>query len=148
VDDLDRELLNILQAEFPLETRPYRVLAERLGTTEPDVVTRVNRLVRAGIIRKIGPIFDTRTLGYTSMLAAMRVPRDRLAEVAAIVSSFPEVTHNYGRHHEYNLWFTLVCRDSQEIERVISEIRARTGGADVHLLPAERMFKIGVSFEF
>jgi len=148
VDDLDRRLLNIIQTDFPITPRPYRVLGERLGITEVEALDRVRRLKESGIIRRIGPSFDTRKLGHASILAAARVPAERLDEVAGVISSFPEVTHNYGREAEYNLWFTLVCRNAEQIERTLEEIKSRTGISDIHALPSERVFKVRVNFEF
>lgn len=147
MDELDKRLLNVIQADFPIAPRPYRVLGERLGISEDEALSRTRALAESGVIRRIGPSFDSRKLGHTSTLVAARVPDDRLREVADIVSSFPQVTHNYGRDHEYNLWFTLICRDDPEIERVVSEIEARTGVSDLRVLPAERMFKVKVRFE-
>jgi DNA-binding Lrp family transcriptional regulator len=148
MDELDKRLLNTVQADFPISPRPYRVLGERLDITEEEALSRTRTLVESGIIRRIGPSFDSRKLGHVSTLVAAKVPGERLREVADIVSSFPQVTHNYGRNHEYNLWFTLICRDAAEMERVVSEIRARAGVSDMRVLPAERMFKVRVSFEF
>jgi DNA-binding Lrp family transcriptional regulator len=148
MDELDRRLLNTIQSDFPITSRPYAVLGEMLGVSEDDALARTKKLARSGVIRRIGPAFDTRKLGHTSTLVAAKVPPDRLAEVAEIVSSFPQVTHNYGRDHEFNLWFTLVCRNEAEMERVVNEIKARTGASDMHALPAERMFKLRVEFEF
>ena len=148
MDDLDRDLLNTIQTDFPLDPRPYRVLGERLGIPEAEALARVQALAESGVIRRIGPSFDSRKLGHVSTLVAMKVPPDRLDEVAALISSYPQVTHNYGREHEYNLWFTLVCPSRGEIDRIASEISERTGIGDLHLLPAERMFKIRVEFEF
>jgi len=148
MDALDRELLNIIQTDFPLDPTPYRTLGERLGIPESETLARVRGLVESGVIRRIGPSFDARRLGYVSTLVAMKVPSQRLDEVAELVGSYREVTHNYGRDHEYNLWFTLVCPGQAEIERIAGEIKSRTGITDLHLLPAERMFKIRVDFEF
>lgn len=148
MDELDKGLLNIIQTDFPISPSPYQVLGERLGIGEDEALARVRALVESGVIRKIGPSFDTRKLGHVSTLVAAKVPAERLEEVAGIVSSFPQVTHNYGRDFEYNLWFTLICRDIAEMERVLEEIKARTGVSDMHELPAKRMFKIKVEFEF
>lgn len=147
MDDVDRKLLNIIQTDFPVVSRPYEVLAESLGITEEEALKRVRRLVESGVIRRIGPSFDTRRLGHVSVLVAAQIPSERLEEVAKVVSSYPHVTHNYGREHRYNLWFTLVCRDEGEVRRILDEIERRTGIGDMRVLPAERMFKIRVSFE-
>ncbi len=77
---------------------------------------------------------------------AARVPPERLAEVAAVVSEAPAVTHNYGRRHSYNLWFTLTAESEAEIERILAGLRARTGIAEFHSLPALAMYKIQATF--
>jgi len=148
LDYLDRQLLNIIQVDFPIASRPYQILGERLGISESEVLERVHRLFETGIIRKIGPSFDTRRLGHVSILVAARVPEERVDEVAHIISSYPQVTHNYGRESEYNLWFTLICRDEGEMNDILESIKSRTGISEMHMLPAERTFKIKVEFEF
>lgn len=146
VDDLDRKLLNIVQADFPMDSRPYRTLGMRLGVSEEEIFSRLRTLVESGVVRRIGPVFDSGRLGYKSVLVAAKVPEDQLSEVAAAVSTFPQVTHNYSREHEYNLWFTLVCRGGDEIARVVQKIESEHG-LNLRILPAERVFKIRVNFE-
>src|ERR1700716_4710137 len=66
LQDADRELLNAVQWDFPLEPRPYAVLAERLGSEEAEVRARVARVKELGGLRQLSAIFDTRALGYGS----------------------------------------------------------------------------------
>ncbi|MBA3840304.1 MAG: Lrp/AsnC family transcriptional regulator, partial [Thermoleophilaceae bacterium] len=73
LDELDRRLLNLLQGRFPLEPRPFLRVAELAETDEDDVLRRTQRLVDERIIRQVTPIFDTRVLGYSSMLVAAKV---------------------------------------------------------------------------
>jgi siroheme decarboxylase len=148
LDETDGRLLNIIQTEFPLCSRPYVALGEQLGISEGEALSRVRALVDGGVVRKVGPTFDSRKLGHSSVLVAARVPADRLEKVAEIVSSYKEVTHNYARDFEYNLWFTLVCSSPASLEATLDRIKAETGIADMHQLPAERMFKIRVEFGF
>src|SRR3954453_1597285 len=107
LDDVDRELLNALQWDFPVVARPFEVLAERLGISEPDVRARVQCVKDSGVLRQLSAIFDTRALGYSSALVAARVDGDRVDGAAAIISEHPGVSHNYKRNHSYNLWYTL-----------------------------------------
>ncbi len=148
MDDIDRRLLNTIQSDFPINERPYDVLGERLGMSPDEALSRVRALVDAGIIRKLGPSFDTRRLGHVSALVAAKVRPDRLQEAARIVSEYPEVTHNYGRDFEYNLWFTLVCESDGRLDALIEEIKSKAGILSIHKLPAQRVFKIKVDFEF
>jgi DNA-binding Lrp family transcriptional regulator len=148
MDQTDRQLLNIAQSDFPVSPRPYEALGERLGISEEEALRRVRALVESGVIRRIGPSFDSSKLGHVSTLVAATVPKERLEEVAGIVSSFPEVTHNYGREFDYNLWFTLICESESRLQTVLEEIKSRTAISDMRSLPAERTFKIRVEFEF
>ena len=148
MDDLDKKLLTIIQTGFPIASHPYRVLAQQLDITEDEALDRVRNLVDTGIIRKIGPTFEISKLGYASALVAAKVSPDRLAEVANTISELPAVTHNYQRDFQYNLWFTLICPSMEQLDFTVHEIKGLTGVSDMHALPAERVFKIRVNFEF
>lgn len=147
IDNLDRELLNIVQSGLPVAEEPYRELAESLGTTEEDVLARLKRFTEVGTIRRLGGIFDSRRLGYTGTLCAMKVPREKIGAVAEVVNGYPGVTHNYLRNHEYNMWFTLLAQEKKEIDRVLDEIKNRAGIHDLISLPAVKLFKIKVNFD-
>lgn len=147
MDNLDRQILDTIQSRFPITKEPFRELAGSLEISESEVISRIKRLKKEGIIRRLGAIFDSKKLGYASTLVAMRVPEDRLEEVAKAINEFPGVTHNYARDHAYNLWFTLVARSAEEIERILEKIKRRTGVTDVLSLPAIKLFKIGVELD-
>ena len=126
----------------------YRVAAGSLGFScdEQEILRRVNRLRSDGVIRRLGAVFDSRSLGYASTLVAGRVPPERLDEVAATVSQLPGVTHNYRREHARNLWFTLTARSEREISEILDDLRRRTGIASFDSLPALAVYKIRVNF--
>ncbi len=147
LDSLDRRLLNLIQARFPITPEPYRELAEALGASEEEILGRLERLVADGVIRRLGPIFDSRKLGYCSTLVALKVPSERVEEVAAVVNSFPGVTHNYLRDDRYNMWFTLLEETPARLEATLKEIKRRTGITEILNLPAARIFKLRVNFD-
>jgi len=147
LDAMDRELLNVVQSGLPVVAEPYKELARSLGTSEEDILARLGRLIESGTIRRLGGIFDSRRLGYTGTLCAMKVPPERIAGVAEIINGYPGITHNYLRSHEYNLWFTLLAPDHEDLDRVLAEVRERSGVDDLISLPAVRLFKIRVNFE-
>src|SRR5262249_36140679 len=107
LDDVDRELLNAVQWDFPLVARPFADLGERLGMSEPEVRERVQRVKDAGVLRQLSAIFDTRALGYNSALVAAKVDADTIDDAAAAINEHPGISHNYKRNHEYNLWYTV-----------------------------------------
>lgn len=150
LNKVDRELLQILQDDFPIERRPWAEIAMRLGITEDGVLTRVKRLFDDGIIRKLRAVLNTQKLGIcSSTLIAMKVPAEKMEEVVSIVNEYESVTHNYRREHDYNLWFTVTTR-SEDLKSTVEEIKRRTGipGSDILDLPTTRVFKIDVRFKF
>ena len=147
LDELDRLIVNEIQSNFPIESRPYRVLAEKLQCSEDEVLQRVQDLKDKEIIRRIGANCNSRKLGYTSTLCAAKVPPHLMERFVQLVNSYTEVTHNYRRKHEYNIWFTLIAPSGDEINRIVTEISELTGVSEILSLPAERLFKIQVEFE-
>jgi DNA-binding Lrp family transcriptional regulator len=147
LDDINRKLLNLLQWEFPLVVRPWRVLGEKLGLPESDVLARLFALRKGGVIRQIGAIFDTRRLGYTSALVAVRTEPTQLDDVARALNRHPGVSHNYQREHEYNLWFTIAVPPGTGLEDEVTRITALPGVQQVRLLPTIKLFKIGVKLD-
>jgi len=146
LDAVDRALLERLQAPMPLVPQPFAALGQDLDLAESEVLARTRRLKAAGLIRQIGPIFDTRRLGYESTLVAFHVPEAALEEVAGRVSAHPGVSHNYARPHHYNLWFTLAVPPGEDLVTEIDRLARQTGVDDWLNLPALRVFKIKTHF--
>lgn len=148
MDSMDRALLNAIQDRFPIAIQPYQILGEVVGTTEADAFIRIQRLRQDGIIRRLGGVFDSRSLGYYSTLCAAKVPEEKIPTLAKLLNEIPGVTHNYIRNHEYNLWFTLIARSKEIAETILQTIREVAEVPNVFSLPAIRLFKIKVSFDF
>lgn len=148
MDTIDKRILNLIQNDFPIQEKPFAVLGDKTGLSEGEAIHRIKELKKRGIIRRIGAIFDSRSLGYSSTLVAMRVPSPRMEEVAALVSRYPNVTHNYERDGEYNLWFTLIAESEERIRQIMGEIVGASGIQDILNLPAKNIFKIQVDFSF
>jgi DNA-binding Lrp family transcriptional regulator len=147
LDDLDRELLNAVQWDFPLEARPFAVLAERLGISEPEVRARVAKVKETGVLRQLSAIFDTRALGYSSALVAAKVDPDHIDEAAAVISEHPGVSHNYKRNHDYNLWYTVAVPPGDSIAEHIDVLHRESGSRITRTLPTIKLYKIGVKLD-
>lgn len=145
MDTTDKRILDLIQSDFPLVSRPYADIGARLGLTEDEVLRRVRTMRENGVIRRIGANFHSRMLGWKSTLCAASVPEEHLDEFVEVVNTYPGVTHNYLRKHTYNVWFTYIGPSWEDIERDIREISRRTG-IKVLNLPAQQMFKIKVDF--
>jgi DNA-binding Lrp family transcriptional regulator len=147
MDKIDKKILNILQTRFPIVPEPFDAVGAELGISGDEVIERVRRLKEKGIIRRIGAVFESRALGFTSTLCAARVPEEKVRAFADVVNSYPGVTHNYRRSNEYNVWFTFIASDRDALEKALDEIRKKTGVTDILSLKAVRTFKINATFE-
>ena len=147
IDDFDRAILNRIQSDFPIAPRPYRVIAEKLGLAEDEVVRRVLRLKKAGIIRRIGGNFTPDKLGFVSTLCAASVPEDKISRFAEVVNRYPGVTHNYRRDNSFNIWFTFIAPTMDEINANLKQIAEETGVTEILNLPATKVFKIRAEFK-
>lgn len=145
LDDIDRKLINLIQAEFPISKNPFAEIAQTIGATEEIVLVKLERLKEKGIIRRIGPIINTRGIGGTNTLAAVKVPAHRIEQAAAVINRYDEVSHNYLRNEEYNIWFTVSAPTRERLDQILNEIQTEL---DCPLLdlPTIRQFKIQVNF--
>ncbi|MEW8509164.1 MAG: Lrp/AsnC family transcriptional regulator [Candidatus Thiodiazotropha sp.] len=144
LNPLERRLLNDFQDGFPLTPRPFLTIAERVGSTESEVMTTIHNLQSQRLISRVGPVFRPNRVG-ASTLAAMEVPAERLEQVADMVSSYAEVNHNYEREHSLNLWFVVTAEDRVSLNRVLKEIE-RKSGLEVIDLPMVEDFYINLGF--
>ena len=145
--DFDKRLLNILQGNLPLCSRPFSRLGEMLDTSEEHVLRRLNELKREGYLRRIGTFFNSEQLGYHGTLIALRVAEGHLADVAQAVNRYVGATHNYEREGDYNLWFTLLTPSRTAEEKILAEVAALPGVEGLMSLKANHRYKINVQFK-
>ena len=141
LDYLDRQIINTLQRGFPVTERPYQDVAEVLGTSESELLSRLQILLDENYLTRFGPMYQVEKLGGTFTLAAMKVPMERFGSVSEYVNSFYEVAHNYQRDHEFNMWFVIATEKKEEIDNVIERIETLTG-IKVYNMPKQQEFFI------
>jgi DNA-binding Lrp family transcriptional regulator len=149
LDELDKKLLNLMQGRFPLEPRPYESVARAAEVSEDEVLRRVQHLIDERIIRQVTPIFDTRALGYSSMLVAAKVDPENPHRAAKVINAHPGVSHNYLRNHEFNLWFTIATEPDSKLglQGTLEALAEEAGATSVRELPTLKMFKIRMDLE-
>ncbi|HWE59119.1 MAG TPA: AsnC family transcriptional regulator [Solirubrobacteraceae bacterium] len=149
LDDLDKRLLNLMQGSFPIAPRPYQHVASEAGITEDEVMARVQHLLDERIIRQVTPIFDTRALGYSSMLVAAKVDPENPWRAANVINEHPGVSHNYLRNHEFNIWFTIATEPDSPVglEQTLMRLGELAGAESIRQLPTLKLFKIRMDLE-
>ena len=149
LDDVDRKLLNLLQGSFPIAPRPFARVGEAAGIPEDEVLARTGRLIGDRIIRQVTPIFDTRALGYRSMLVAAKVDPEHPHRAATVINAHPGVSHNYLRNHDFNLWFTIAVEPDSRVglDGTLQALAEEAGASSMRQLPTLRLFKIRMDLE-
>lgn len=147
LDTTDKTIINRIQTDFPIDARPYRVIAEELGLTEAHVIERVQAMKDQGIIRRIGGNLVPHKVGFVSTLCAAKVPEDKIDAFAQVVNRYTGVTHNYQRDNEFNIWFTFIAPSREEIASNLTQIATETGVDTILNLPATKVFKIRAKFD-
>ena len=150
IDDVDRAILEAIQRDFPVCRRPYATLSRKLGLAEDKVYRRVAALRERGVIRRLGPLFDSRKLGFRGLLVAAQVASDAVERVAQALQDCDEVTHNYLRTGGFNVWFTVTVPEGDDperiLERILERVRACEGVSTVRMFPSVRVFKLNAAF--
>ena len=147
IDDTNKAILNKIQLDFPIDARPYRVLAQQLGLTEEGLMDRICKMKEKSLIRRIGGNFSPDRLGYFSTLCAAKVADEKIDLFTHTVNAYPGVTHNYMREHAFNIWFTFIAPSRELIKTRLDDISRKTGVHPILNLPATRVFKISANFK-
>ncbi|BCG63616.1 MAG: siroheme decarboxylase [Methyloprofundus sp.] len=146
MDAIDRDIINTLQAGFPICPSPYKQVAQGLNISEPELLTRLQGLLDSGFLSRFGPLFHAEQMGGALTLAAVKVPEQDFENIADTINAFPEVAHNYARSHELNMWFVLATENPAQIEQTIVKIEQQTG-LQVYNMPKIHEYFVGLKLE-
>ncbi|MBI2831589.1 MAG: Lrp/AsnC family transcriptional regulator [Chloroflexi bacterium] len=147
LDSIDRKLVSLVQAEFPLVEEPYANLGKQLGINGDEVIRRLASLKAEGLIRQIGPVLDARSLGYQSTLVAMSVKRENLESAEEIIAKHPAVSHGYEREHYFNIWITFAAPPGADMQTELKKLTSNIQTEAVVSLPATKLYKINAHFD-
>ena len=147
LDNTDKEILKILQDNVPLVSRPFLEVAEKLETNEEEVIRRIKKMMREGIVRRFSASIRHRKLGIlANPLVAWKVPKERVEEVGKKLASFEEVTHCYERaiipgKWEYNVYTMIHGYDKKSVEKIVKKLSCAVGIKDYELFYSSKEFK-------
>jgi DNA-binding Lrp family transcriptional regulator len=143
MDSIDASIVNCLQDGLPVCPRPFDDVAESLGLSVDELLSRVQRLLDDRVLTRFGPMYNAESMGGALSLCAMQVPADRYDDVAGQVNAFTEVAHNYERDHLLNMWFVIATELPEQADAVITKIEQATG-CRVYDMPKQEEFYIGL----
>jgi len=146
LNQLDKRILNRLQDGIPFVERPWEIIARELGIKEDLLIRRIAFFKKKGIIRRISAVFSPRKINFMSTLVAVKTAPGSIGKIAKKINSYPEVTHNYKRAGEYNIWFTLIAGKRERIARIISQLKQNKNIERISEFPVKKLFKINVKF--
>ncbi len=146
LSDKDKEIIKVLQEDFPLCEEPYKILAAKVGISEEEFLQRVQKLVDEKKIRKMGAVLRHREAGFkANALCAWNVPPENLDDVAKIMTANPAVSHCYDRttapNWNYNLYTMIHAKSREECENIIAELSAQTGIKDFQIMYSKKEWK-------
>ncbi len=147
LDDTDKKIIRILQDNFPLTSRPYLEAAKKLGISEEEVIKRIKRLKKLGIVRRISANVRHRLIGIkANAMVAWKVPEEKVEEVGKMLASFSEVTHCYERETvkgvwDYNIFTMIHGYTKDEVEEIVRKISEKIGIKDYIMLYSVKEYK-------
>lgn len=146
MDEADKQIVNCLQGNFPIDDSPYQIIAEQLNMSEDDLLSRLKKLLDNKVLTRFGPMYDIQKLGGSFSLCAIQVPEERFTEVTEMVNAFSEVAHNYKRDHRFNMWYVLATESLAQIAQCNQLIEQKTG-LKVYNMPKTQEFFVGLHFK-
>lgn len=142
-DDIDKRLFSYIQADFPLSREPFSALGSRLGISGGEVIDRIERFKKEGVVRQIGPVLEARRLGRYTTLVAMKVAEEGLDRAAEAIRRHPGISHGYQRDHDFNIWFTLSSPSAAVMRTELNKLAAAMEAEAAVELPVLKLYKIG-----
>jgi siroheme decarboxylase len=146
LSDLEKRVIASIQDDLPVTERPYRLIAERLGIPENQLLAILRDLCDRGVIRRFGATLRHQKSGFAAnAMGAWRVPETRITEVGEIMAASPSVSHCYRRnpnaHWPYNLYTMIHAGDRETCQAIAEDLSRQTGISDYILLFSRRELK-------
>lgn len=104
----DGKIIEFLQGDIPLDTNPYKELADSLQMSEDEIVNRIITLMENSVIRRFGAVLRHHKAGYkANAMVAWRVDEKQQDKVGQLFSEFKAVSHCYLREVDKRFPFNL-----------------------------------------
>lgn len=147
MNELDKKILNCIQEGIPINKDPFLDIANILEIDKKLLIERLQNLKKENIIRRFGAVIDVNKAGIVSSLAGIKVSDSNITQVADFINRYDEVTHNYQRESDYNIWFTIMASSDVSLNEIFNEVLKQKGVEKGINLKSEKKYKTKVIFE-
>jgi siroheme decarboxylase len=146
ITELERRIINLIQGDLPVASRPFAVLADQLGIPESTLLGEIRKLKERGVIRRFGATLRHQEAGFSSnAMIVWRVPEERLEDVGKLIAGFKEVTHCYQRKLQrgwpYNLYSMVHGNNREDCHEIAQRLSQKVGISEYTLLFSQKEFK-------
>ncbi|SMB92255.1 DNA-binding transcriptional regulator, Lrp family [Desulfonispora thiosulfatigenes DSM 11270] len=146
LSELDKKIVREVQGDLPLDPRPYKVIAQRLGIEEDFLIDKINEFLEKGYIRRMGAALRHRKIGLkANPMIVWQVPKDKIDEVGTKLSSLSQVTHCYHRKElpklNYNVYSMIHAETREDCYELAKEMSKMIGIEKYNLLFSEKELK-------
>ncbi|MFQ5997021.1 MAG: Lrp/AsnC family transcriptional regulator [Dehalococcoidales bacterium] len=143
---VDRRVINELQQDLPLISRPFAEMAARSGMDEEKFLALSQSLLPRGIMRRFGASINHRRVGFAAnAMTCWAVPAKKVEVIAKKLASLREVSHCYQRKTNplwrYNLFAMIHGHTKEECQEIADKVSTKTGFTDYVLLFSTKEFK-------
>jgi len=143
LNNFEKKLVALLSQGLPLCPRPYQALAQKLGSTEEQVLATLKELLRKKVIRRFGATVRHDRSGYRgNVMVAWKVPVSRIENVGRFCAGLPFVTHCYVRQTApdwpYNFYTMIHAADEKQCQELVEGLARELGLEDYVLLFTEK----------
>jgi len=131
-DEIDKQIIAFIQYDMPLEPRPYKRLADKLGISEEEIITRICNLRAKSLLRRFGAVLRHQKAGYSSnAMVAWQATTAEADRVGEIMAGFNEVSHCYLRETPpefgFNLFTMIHARSEEELQEIVDRLSNASG---------------------
>ena len=152
LNDKEKKIIALIQGDIPIEKRPYKILAEKAGMEEDELISILESIRDRGIIRRYGATLRHQKSGFsTNAMVAWKVPEDKIFEAGKLMAEFSFVSHCYRRDPQadwpFNLYTMIHAKSPEDCESKVKEMVSLSGLDEYDVLRSEKELK-KVSMEY
>lgn len=146
-DQLARNIIALLQEDIELIKRPFKMIANKCGCKEYEVLDRLKKMKEAGALKRIAPLLYHRRSGYQANgMVVWEIDETEIDKAGYQLAVFEQVSHCYHRPAHppdwpYNLYAMTHAKFQNELEATVNEMAEKIGDKDYQIIYSLEEFK-------